>query len=72
MSISTADILELSVEERIRLVGDIWDSIAEIPENIPLSPETRRLIEQRLDEFHKNPGSGSPWQEVKIRLLAGR
>ena len=34
-----ADILNLSVSERIQLVQDIWDSIAEVPDSVPLTDE---------------------------------
>ncbi len=34
-----ADVLSLSVPERIQLVEDIWDTIAEFPEEVRLSDE---------------------------------
>ncbi len=70
MSISAADLLELSVQERINLVGEIWDSIAAVPEQVELSPEIRELLKQRLAEHREHPNSGSPWAEVKARILA--
>ena len=39
--ISVAEILELPMAERIRLVELIWDSIAAVPEAVPLSDELR-------------------------------
>jgi len=70
MAISAADLLNLSVEERINLVGDIWDSIAAVPEQVEISPEVRELLEKRLNDHRNNPKSGSPWEEVKARILA--
>ncbi len=70
MAISAADLLNLSVEERINLVGDIWDSIAAVPEQVKISPEVRELLEKRLNDHRKNPKTGSPWKEVKARILA--
>lgn len=70
MVISAADLLELSVEERISLVGEIWDSIAAIPEQVEVSPELRKLLERRLIDHRNNPKTGSPWEEVKARILA--
>jgi len=69
MAISVIDALELSVQDRLRLVAQIWDSIAEAPEAIPLTPETRKLLAQRLEAHRNEPGAGSPWAEVKARLL---
>jgi hypothetical protein len=32
--VARKDILNLSIAERIELIGDIWDSIAEVPETV--------------------------------------
>ena len=69
MAISVLDTLELSVPDRLRLVAEIWESIAETPDAIQLTPETRRLLSERLEAHRKNPNAGSPWAEVKNRLL---
>ena len=69
MKISVADDFELTIEERIQLVADIWDSIAEHPEAVEISPETRELLDQRLAAYRMDPGRGSPWLEVKKRIL---
>jgi len=66
--ISIADLLKLPVLERIRLVEDIWDSIAEVPEAVPLTDAQRRELDRRLDAFHRDPRAGSPWPEVRKRL----
>ncbi len=68
--ISVSNILELSVSERIILVEDIWDSIASVPESIPLTDKQREELDLRLDAYHKNPQAGSPWKEVKERIKA--
>ena len=70
MKFSAADTLELPVTERIQLVAEIWDSIAECPEKIELSDETRRLLRKRLAAYRANPNAGSPWAEVRRRILA--
>jgi putative addiction module component (TIGR02574 family) len=71
MNVSTANILELSVSERIQLVEDVWDSIAEIPESIPLTNAQKAELDQRLDAYHQNPDSGSPWNVVRERIRNG-
>lgn len=67
--ITVNDLLGLPVKERLRLVEDLWDSIAEVPEAIELSEAQRIELDKRLDAYHENPGSGSPWTEVKERIL---
>ena len=71
-TISKAEILKMSVSERILLVEDIWDSIAEAPESIALSPAQELELEARLEAYHKNPTEGSPWEAVRDRIRAGR
>ncbi|MEX2495722.1 MAG: addiction module protein [Woeseia sp.] len=69
MAISVLDTLELPVPDRLRLVAEIWESIAETPEAIQLTPETRQLLAERLEAHRSDPDGGSPWYEVKNRLL---
>ena len=45
-----AEILELPIAERIRLVELIWDSIAAVPEAVPLSDELKAELERRHEE----------------------
>ena len=71
MKITAADVLELSVPERIQLVSEIWDSIAECPEQIELTDATRQLLGKRLAAYRANPDAGSPWEDVKRRILNG-
>lgn len=66
------EILKLSVSERIQLVEDIWDSIAAEPDAVPLTDEQRAELDRRLTDSETNPGVGTPWNEVKTRLLDSR
>ena len=65
---TVADILELSVAERIQAVEDIWDSIAAIPEALPLTEEQKAELDRRIDAYHRDPAAGSPWAEVRERI----
>jgi putative addiction module component (TIGR02574 family) len=69
--LSVSDILELSVQERIRLVELIWDSIAAVPESVVVSPELKAELELRLKDFEANPEAGYSWEQVKTRLRDG-
>jgi putative addiction module component (TIGR02574 family) len=64
-TLAKADVMRLSVPERIQLVEDIWDSIAEVPESVPLSDEQKAELDRRLDAYHRNPDEGSPWGTVR-------
>ncbi len=61
---------QLSIEDRLTLVQEIWDSIAAMPEQIPLSEAQRSELERRLAAHAADPTNVIPWEEVKARALA--
>jgi putative addiction module component (TIGR02574 family) len=71
MKVTAADTLELPISERIQLVTEIWESIAECPDQIKLTDATKELLARRLEASRRNPEAGSPWEEVKSRILSG-
>ena len=62
------DISEISIAERIQLAEDLWDSILEQQEELPLSQAQQQELERRLENYEKNPTNGSSWEDVKKRL----
>jgi len=66
------DILSLSIAERIELVGDIWDSIAEVPEAVVLTDAQKAELDKRLDAYQQDPGAGDPWPVVRDRIIQGK
>jgi len=68
--ISIANILKLDVSERIQLVEDVWDSVAAVPKAISLTDKQKIELDRRLVAYHNNPSAGSPWKEVKKRILS--
>ena len=72
MNPASHDYRALEVSERIELVGDIWDSIAEDTNAVPaLSPEDARELRRRLDAHLADPSSSIPWPAVRASLLGG-
>ena len=69
--VSVADVLDLSISERIQLMEDIWDSIASVPQSVPLTSAQRAELDRRLEDYRQHPDEGSPWDEVRSRILAG-
>ena len=67
-TLAKAEVLSLSVSERIQLVEDIWDSIAEFPEAVSRSDERKAELDHRLDAYRQNPDEGSPWGMVRERI----
>ncbi len=66
--ITLTDVLEMPVAERILLVEDIWDSLTAMPEAVHLTAVQREEFERRLDDYHRNPELGAPWQDVQARI----
>jgi putative addiction module component (TIGR02574 family) len=69
---SAADVLELPISERLKLVEDIWNSIAAVPEKVELTAEEKRLLDARLQARDRNPAVGSPWEEVYACITSRR
>lgn len=59
---------QLPVEERIRLVEDLWDSIAVDQSAIPLSSEQIKELDRRLDSYAADSDAGRPAKEVISEL----
>ena len=70
MKVTAADVLDLPVSERIQLVAEIWESIAAFPEEIELTEATRELLRKRLAAHRVDPDAGSPWEEVRKRIMS--
>lgn len=60
----------LSLEERLTLVQEIWDSIADEVKNLPLTEAQRCELEKRLAAHAADPTNVIAWEEVKARALA--
>ncbi len=72
-SIYDLGIDKLSVPDRLRLIGEIWDTLEPADHaQVPLSDAHWREIEDRLDEADANPGVGYTWEEVMAHLRARR
>lgn len=59
---------DLSLEERLKLVEDLWDSIAAEEQNLPLTEEQRRILDERLDQYELDGDPGEPAQVVVERI----
>jgi putative addiction module component (TIGR02574 family) len=66
---SITEILESSVEERLKVIGQIWDSIVEETEDLPLTEAQRVDLKRRLEEHRRNPQDVIPWEEAKAQIL---
>jgi putative addiction module component (TIGR02574 family) len=68
MSIMRTEIRSLSVTDRLRLLEEIWDSLAETPEAIPVTDAQRKELARRRRAHARNPSTAKSWAEVRARL----
>jgi putative addiction module component (TIGR02574 family) len=57
-------ILKLDVEDRLRIIQIIWDSIAAAPAAIPLTAADRAELDRRISEDDADPEDVVSWQEA--------
>jgi len=66
MSDPAVDIHSLTPEQRLQLIEELWDSLAD--EDVPLTNAQRHELDRRMDDLDKHPDNVVPWTEVKRRL----
>lgn len=60
---------DLPLAERIELVGDIWDSIAQDTPAWALTDAQRDELRRRLDAHRADPSSSVSWESIRAELL---
>jgi len=64
MSKPALNIDSLSITERLGLIEELWDSLSESPDAMPLSNAQRGELDRRLDDLERSGPNGIPWDEV--------
>lgn len=65
-----SEALQLPVEDRIELAEALWESLEHEPAQPALPSWQREILDDRLAKDEAAPEAGSPWQEVKQRILS--
>ena len=63
---------KLSIPDRILLVEEIWDTIAEENEAFELTEAQKRELDRRLASTRTNPTQGRTWEEIKGEFMNSR
>ena len=64
-ALHTLGIDSMSVEDRIALVQDIWDSVAIEAGLVPPSPAEMAELDRRLEEDDATPDNTVSWETIK-------
>jgi putative addiction module component (TIGR02574 family) len=59
----------LSVPERVQIVEDLWDNIAQSNANLPVWQWQRDELARRKNRYLQNPDAGETWDQVKQSIL---
>lgn len=51
---------KLPIDERIKLVEELWDSIASDQKSLPLTAEQKAELDRRLDAYETDGNPGRP------------
>jgi len=69
LAVTLPEIKILSVDDRIRLVQAIWDSIGAESEQLELTKSQTQELSRRLVERKASPEAVVPWSEIKAQAL---
>ena len=58
----------LGIDERLALIEELWDSIAEDSADVPLTDAQRTELERRIADHEANPDDVVSWEEVKASI----
>jgi len=68
MNPSGPSIFDLSPSEKLQLVEDLWDDLADTPDAVPVHEWQKQELARRKWNLVKNPTSGLSWEDVKQRI----
>jgi putative addiction module component (TIGR02574 family) len=71
MTTTLNQIVALDIQDRIRLVQGILNSIAAEQVDPDLTESQKRELDRRIDDYEANPDEVMTWAEVKASIKSG-
>jgi len=62
------EILELPADTRVQIAQQIWESVAEHPEELTLTAAQREALERRWKAMQDSPDAGEDWESLLAKL----
>ena len=62
------ELKKLSKSEKLLLINDLWDEIAQDSDDIDIPESHLRLLDERYEAYLENPDKGKSWEEFKREL----
>ncbi|HXI11594.1 MAG TPA: addiction module protein [Thermoanaerobaculia bacterium] len=66
-TLTKEEIGELSAAQRLELIDVLWDSLA--PGDVPVPEWHKRLLDEALDEYERDPDEGRSWEDVRDEIF---
>jgi putative addiction module component (TIGR02574 family) len=67
MASRTIDLDQLTAEERLALIGELWDSL-DPTVAAPITPALAEELDRREAEADSDPAGGDTWVDIKADL----
>jgi putative addiction module component (TIGR02574 family) len=65
ISLKSLGIEQLDIDDRLALIEELWDSIAEDSADVPLTDAQREELNRRIAGHEANPDDVVSWEDVK-------
>jgi putative addiction module component (TIGR02574 family) len=69
-TLTTEEILEMPVPERLQPIESLWDSIN--TNDLPIPEGHQHALDEALADYRRNPDEGQSWSEVRDELFPKR
>jgi putative addiction module component (TIGR02574 family) len=60
---------ELSIDEQIEYIGQLWNCIPSLPDDAPVPDWHMEIVEQRLAQYEQDGMVGTPLEEFEKELF---
>jgi putative addiction module component (TIGR02574 family) len=67
-TLTKSEIAALSVDERLALIDDLWESIEEPLEALSPPDWHREILDKRIDDADQFPEKSVPWEIARAEL----
>jgi putative addiction module component (TIGR02574 family) len=65
------DISTLTIEQRLELLDEIWESLYETPQAIPLTEAQREELDRRIEDLEREGPVGQSLEQVLREIETG-
>ena len=58
----------LSASDRVEYIQNLWDFIADSPDQVPVPDSHKQVLDQRLSIHNTEPSLAEPWGQVRDKI----